>query len=418
MPAITTWEDAEAAAMSVGAAAHRPAAAALVASFLPMTGPQQGARQLTTAFEPCGLSFRKTPRMNGLPCRKDEEESCNEVHATCARVLKLGYQKDMSMQSLGRYNKPGPPCKPQIPIPGVGSMPKDSIFGGLMNMAAGEDLPPTFMPGCNSRLNDFPWGLDNPYAKSAAGGSIMKWFYSKPTNQVPSLTVWGLAVHGKSGTPFFDSHGSHATDYIYEIRQGSGAPPDFYVCDSRTHPQACALIGGNLRAACAEWYDPRMCQMCEDHGHTIVCSVRGWSQKYFMWSKVPIYPRDLLGELYRGEWSDVYARPMWASIEIPKADLRHDVKEMPEYMVADGEARKAIAEIRGPMSPPTVLNPFAAWAPVVLVAPEPLGPNASATWPATPPASRPPPPPQPPGAPPRQRPWPRSRGCTRGCDFL
>merc|ERR1719247_1398398 len=151
----------------------------------------------------------------------------------------------------------------------------------------------------------------------------------RPARAEPSRSVWGLAVHGLSGTPFFDSAGVHARDYIYSIKQGNGLPDDYYVCDSRTHPSQCALIGGNLRHACAEWYDPRQCNFCEDHGKSLTCAIRGWNNKYKEWARVPIYPRDLLGEMYRGEFRDVRAVPMWASITLPKAALHKPPKEMP-----------------------------------------------------------------------------------------
>lgn len=189
------------------------------------------------------------------------------------------------------------------------------------------------------------------------------------------MTVWGLAVHGKSGTPWFDSHGIHASDYIYQIPQGNGLPPDYYVCDSRVNPQACALIGGNLRHACAEWYDPFACHFCEDHGDSLQCEVRGWNQKFKAWERVPIYPRDLLGELYRGEFYNTVDRALYASINIPKVELQKGVKELPWYMLMDAEPHEVV-EIygKGTTLPPKAINPFAmfAWDPVPIFLPPDL----------------------------------------------
>merc|ERR1719408_41944 len=182
--------------------------------------------------------------------------------------------------------------------------------------------------GCNARLTDMPWGLMSPEAKKGEKKSLkMMLGLKRPARAEPPRSVWGLAVHGLSGTPFFDSGGNHISDYIYSIKQGNGLPDDYYLCDSRTHPQGCALIGGNLRHACAEWYNPEQCQFCEDLGSAIRCEVRGYNNKYDEWVKVPIYPRDMVGEMYRGEWADVMARPLWASVTIPKWELRRPVKE-------------------------------------------------------------------------------------------
>lgn len=52
--------------------------------------------------------------------------------------------------------------------------------------------------------------------------------------------------------------------WVAFLSQGMGAPSDYYLCDSRERPQHCALLGGNMKRACAEWYDPRQCNYCED----------------------------------------------------------------------------------------------------------------------------------------------------------
>merc|ERR1719235_390838 len=183
---------------------------------------------------------------------------------------------------------------------------------------------------CNARLMDMPYGMSNPEAAKDETKGFMDVIGKRRMARVPpSKSVWGLAVHGKSGTWPFDTGGVHAADYIYSVPQGNGLPHDYYVCDSRTNPTACALIGGNLRHACAEWYDPRQCNFCEDHGKSITCEIRGYNPKYKEWARVPIYPRDLLGEQYKGEFRDVMGRPMWASITIPKWTLRAPTKQMP-----------------------------------------------------------------------------------------
>lgn len=294
------------------------------------------------------------------PCRKDEEESCNKVHATCARTLNNGTSSSWKYKLL--FDEIKPPCKP----------PKEGEEGGLGALAGGKaKLPKSDLAGklgegsdqadCNSRLVDMPYGLMNPESAKDETKSISQYLGLRLATRVePSQSVWGLAVHGKSGTFAFDSGGTHISEYIYSIPQGNGLPHDYYVCDSRTHPSACALIGGNLRHACAEWYDPRQCNFCEDHGSSLTCELRGWNSKYLEWAKVPIYPRDLLGEQYKGEFRDVMGSPMYASITIPKWVLRAPVKEMPQYMVQDYEALKEVEQMHlGPDSPPnSLIAPF------------------------------------------------------------
>jgi hypothetical protein len=214
-----------------------------------------------------------------------------------------------------------------------------------------------FNEDCNARMVDMPYGLMNPEAakneEKSAGKELKEALGLRRTARVPpSQSVWGLAVHGKSGTYAFDSGGKHAADYIYAVPQGNGLPADYYVCDSRVNPTACALIGGNMRHACAEWYDPQQCHFCEDHGTSLTCEIRGWNPTYKEWTRVPIYPRDLLGEQYRGEFRDVMGAPMWASIKIAKKSLK-SVKEMPDYMVTDLEPMVAIKQWqKGPKQPP------------------------------------------------------------------
>jgi len=313
-------------------------------------GAQHGAPRIPTAFENCSMNrmmgeSRTKGRFDGRPCRSDEEESCNKVHGTCARTLKFSAAMDRKYPLL--FDKVDPPCKP--PVDGVvagggaagGLAKKASKSGGLF----GDGLSAMSGDKCNSRLLDMPYGLMNPEASKDETKTFSQAIGKKRASRVePSRSVWGLSVHGKSGTFSFDSGGVHAADYIYSVAQGNGLPADYYVCDSRTHPSACALIGGNLRHSCAEWYDPRQCNFCEDHGSSLTCEIRGWNNKYLEWARVPIYPRDLLGEMYRGEFRDVQGRPMFSSITIPKWTLKAPVKEMPSYMVQDSEALDAVKQ--------------------------------------------------------------------------
>merc|ERR1712224_232282 len=85
-----------------------------------------------------------------------------------------------------------------------------------------------------------------------------------------------------------------------------------------------------------------MCNFCEDNGDSLTCEVRGYSAKLDAWNRVPLYPRDMLGELYRGEWRDTFNRPKFASITILKKDLMGDIKDMPSYMVKESEAMDAV----------------------------------------------------------------------------
>merc|ERR1712060_115525 len=106
---------------------------------------------------------------------------------------------------------------------------------------------------------------------------------------------------------------------------------------------------------------------------------------YKKWSRVPIYPRDILGELYRGEWRDVLARPMWASVEFLKSTLKAPIKRLPESMIGDGPGKDAFDIPGPPAKTPLLLNPFAAQAPgllPVLLAPPGCLPGSSAPLPS------------------------------------
>merc|ERR1712046_530791 len=106
---------------------------------------------------------------------------------------------------------------------------------------------------CNARMFDMPFGLFNWEADKFKGRNLFKILNPNPAKRgLPMTTklsesVWGMAVHGKTGTWAFDSHGPHAGDYLYKIPQGT-AMPDYYICDSRNtllrpRPQSCALLG-------------------------------------------------------------------------------------------------------------------------------------------------------------------------------
>mmetsp|Transcript_17774 Transcript_17774/g.41399 ORF Transcript_17774/g.41399 Transcript_17774/m.41399 type:complete len:395 (+) Transcript_17774:35-1219(+) len=265
-----------------------------------------GGPQIPTSFHKCPFLLPRGFRdSSGLACRSDEEESCNEVRATCA------YAPRTALQDLGYAMTVGPPC-------------------GIR----GQD-------GCNARAIGYPWGLDNPEASKWLTKGINGSYHEevhKEVNVPAPWTIWGMAVHGKSGTWAFDSGGRHAEDYVYQVPQGGYAPSDYYICDSREKPQHCGLLGGNLARGCAEYYDPISCPYCEDNGTTLTCQVRGWDPRSGSWAKVPIYPRDLLGELYRGEWRDLYAKPVWASVTLRKAGLQN-VKKLPKGLIAKGPSK-------------------------------------------------------------------------------
>jgi len=65
-----------------------------------------------------------------------------------------------------------------------------------------------------------------------------------------------------------------------------------------------------------------------------------------MWTKVPVYPRDILGEAYRDQWRDVYARPMEVKVEIPKNIVKNhsNFKTMPRYMWEDSKPEQSGVE--------------------------------------------------------------------------
>lgn len=310
-------------------------------SFIPMYSSGRDARH-DTSFAVCYLPrITGVPGMSGLPCRSNEEESCNEVRAFCARTLKQMFVP--SLKELGDAI-PGNYCPEATPDEPTGAAGRRAAAMRDIAESVAEKVSP-----CNARMVDMPYGMTNPEAwkdnPSLVSGTLHPKDYAKRpvVEQNPSETLWGMAVHGRAGTPFFDSWGHHAVDYIYRIPQKNGAEDDYYLCDDRNHPRLCALLGGNLRNACAANYDPFTCNYCQDHGDTLTCHVHGWNYKLNKWVKVPIYPRDVLGELYPGEWEHVENRPQYASITIPKEAFRNfDVKEMPGGLVADSGPGKTI----------------------------------------------------------------------------
>lgn len=315
-----------------------------------------------TAFDDCFLArmsgeSRANGRWDNRPCRGHEEQSCNDVHATCARVLKKDMTAVSNFLKAQTFNQKQPPCKPPPPPKEGAGGAAGGLAGDVAGAAAGGALPGGPKQKCNARLEDYPYGLMNPEAvKDEEQGIHHLLGIKKSVFANPASTVWGLIVHGLSGTFGFDNQGAHATDYIYKIKQPNGIAPDYYLCDSRTHPQRCALLGGNMAHNCAEWYDPRMCNYCQDHGAMLTCQVRGWNSKFFEWVRVPIYPRDVLGEMYRGEFRDVAARPMWATISFPKELLRNEAKDIPDYMVQDSEPMQIELKYdNGPAQPQNAL---------------------------------------------------------------
>mmetsp|Transcript_89442 Transcript_89442/g.186869 ORF Transcript_89442/g.186869 Transcript_89442/m.186869 type:complete len:440 (-) Transcript_89442:98-1417(-) len=307
-----------------------------------------------------GCKSRNPSFWSKYPCRSDEEESCNDVHATCRnvpafgavpndRLLRGAYAlrdsckpRDMTVENAAEGTKEGTQEKGK-------EVSKTATRLTAPLTAAGFDL-------CVARMTDMPYMLNNPEAISPVPGSFFKarkWKALKKnvTNSHLSESVWGHAVHGLSGTWGFDSFGDHAADYVYQVPQRQGAPSDYYICDSRTRPQRCALLGGDLEHSCAEWYDPRQCNYCEDKGDKLECQVRGWNNTWLKWARVPLYPRDLLGELYRGEFRDTYARPKWATVTLKKSQLK-DVKMLPPYMVSLGPAAEAWETIKVETKPP------------------------------------------------------------------
>ncbi|CAJ1439396.1 unnamed protein product [Effrenium voratum] len=302
----------------------------------------------------------------GLPCRDPEEESCAEVHATCAKVPKVGWKPDLKdpMSFVEPKDSCDLPVEKPPPLGGGGVLGKlDQLGDAVKTVSKVASLAQSLVNGgatnseCNARMIDMPYGLNNPEAAEGSGlggmadSALAMTGGEKQLKAKLPVTLWGQAMHGMSGTWAFDSGGLHSTDYIYKIEQGKGAPDDYYVCDSRRRPQQCALLGGNVKQACAAWYDPRQCDFCEDLGDELKCYLRGWDHKESKWSRVPLYPRDVLGELYRGEWKDVWMRPMFASVRLKKAGLQGEIKKMPQELVTTGPGKDALGGLMGGVAP-------------------------------------------------------------------
>jgi len=126
--------------------------------------------------------------------------------------------------------------------------------------------------------------------------------FTFPADVKPPLTVWGVAVHGKTGTWSADSGTPQIWDHIYRIPQHNADQPrerqsildgkfpipipgflqdqlpigvysgrdDTYICDSRRWPNHCGLIGGNLWN-CLDNFEEATCgSFCEDKGDRLV----------------------------------------------------------------------------------------------------------------------------------------------------
>jgi len=332
-----------------------------------------------TSFATC-KALRQVPGLVHLGlnyvCKDWEEESCNEVHATCARVLK--WSTDTVVGAEESKRKVGMPCNPAEPdIDSKGAeIPKSfkditMILVRKVKKRIAEwkrrmlGLSGTPESSCNARMFDMPWGLLNNEVYKIRGKrpviDAAQLLMGYPTEVPLGQTVWGMAVHGKTGTWAFDTGGRKAIDHLYQLPQGRGLPADYYLCDSALEPRSCALIGGNMRFACAEWYDPVQCSECEDLGEDLKCEVRGWNDYFSTWARIPIYPRDILGELYRGEWKDVMARPLYASVTFSKRDFRdrdRQIKVIPEnLMTKSGPAAEVLDEVQMYTKTPLDLSP-------------------------------------------------------------
>jgi len=240
-----------------------------------------------TSFKWCFLP-RSFGGWDGYPCRGDEETSCNQVNATCSNVLKT----TGTMRASAVIAK-------------VVKAQKDCTSGGLGGFL------------CNARLIDLPMNivLDRPWH-----------------------TVWGSVVYGKAGSWAFDNYGARAHEHIFEVPQ-PGGPSDYYLCDSIKDPKRCALLGGNMKHACGDAYNPRKCGFCVDKGDWLECEVRGWNIFEKEWRRVPIYPKDVIGNLgpinSKADWVERAARPIWATVTFEKEGLRN-VKVLPEHLIDEG----------------------------------------------------------------------------------
>ncbi|CAD7950311.1 unnamed protein product [Amoebophrya sp. A120] len=286
------------------------------------------------------------------PCKSVEEKSCNLVGAMCAQVPKKLFPR----MTDGMRTKVGKKCNTNDITLGV----------------------PQQMPdhNCNARFLDMPYMMKNAVADFQ--GSVYTMIKSNyylnaaaqlagitkfPVDATPAQTVWGTAIHGKTGSWSMDSGTPEIYDHIYRVPQYlPGFPPamlekaipkamkimageleygyvgkdDTYICDSRDNPSQCALIGGDLWK-CLKHYDAKKCHFCENAGDSLRCEVRGWNSHGEFWERVPIYPRDVLGEMFRDEWRDFYARPLMTQVDIPKSITRNvtNFKTLPWYMVQD-----------------------------------------------------------------------------------
>eukprot|EP00913_Durusdinium_trenchii_P009286 g8725.t1 len=193
--------------------------------------------------------------LTGLPCRDPEEESCNEVHATCAHVPKVGWTPDVKdplsfvepkgacelpVERRGAVNAPQCTAAGRLAVLGV-DVPVQlqdaaNAVGNAASMAQSLASGGAQNSDCNARMIDMPYGLTNPEAAEkndlgAAGATLAMVGGKTQMKAKLPVTVWGQAVHGMSGTWAFDSGGLHSTDYVYKVEQQNGAPDDYYICD-------------------------------------------------------------------------------------------------------------------------------------------------------------------------------------------
>lgn len=124
--------------------------------------------------------------LTGMPCRDPEEESCNEVHATCAKVPKVGWSPDV--KDPMSFVEPKGAC--ELPVEKPPPLSGGGLGGALGNLnklqnvanAVGNavSMAQSLAGGgaqnseCNARMIDMPYGLDNPSAveKSAFGADL------------------------------------------------------------------------------------------------------------------------------------------------------------------------------------------------------------------------------------------------------
>lgn len=186
-----------------------------------LKGSKFGVPPTSLAMATCGfVGDRSYLRLlTGRPCKLPEERSCNLVNAECAQVLKRKFpaMADMLSASMGKKCNTG-----------------DLDFGINRSTLGATD-------NCNARLVDLPYKMRNPiadlqdsgYTKLKRNWAVNKivqglGFSSLPVDATPAQTVWGQAVHGKTGSWAMDSGTEYIYDHLYRIPQyNPGFPPKF-----------------------------------------------------------------------------------------------------------------------------------------------------------------------------------------------